>query len=281
MIRLTRTRTAEGLHPSFTGAKLAKKLIALSEARLAHSDKIAFKGALGDWSKTKKHLQQESRNKCAYCEADTATVAHGDVEHFRPKSVYWWLALCVDNYVYACQICNQSYKSDGFPLHGNALEGPELRERIPLDPQERLALAASICPDPIAVDEVRLQRIWATEKPGLPHPYLEDPETLFAWKVVETNAEIHLVPRTQRSVRARRAVEAVEANLGLNRELLLRQRYLVYEMLVLLLDIWKNDGPARRAQASEKLRAMCDGSRPFTGMCRYFCRQAGFSPLTG
>lgn len=278
MIRLTRTRTAAGLHPSFTGARLAEKLIALSEARLAHGDKIPFKGRLGDWSKTKKLLQQESRNKCAYCEADTATVAHGDVEHFRPKSNYWWLALCVDNYVYACQICNQTYKSDGFPIHGTALAGPDLPAQLPLDPQERLALAASICPDPISVDETRLQRTWAVEKAGLPHPYLDDPEALFAWKVVQTNAEIHLVPLTRRSVRARRAVEAVETSLGLNRELLLRQRYLVYEMLVWLLDIWKNDGAARRAQAAEKLRAMCDGSRPFTGMCRYFCRQAGFAP---
>lgn len=278
MIRLTRTRTTAGIHASFTGAKLAEKLIALSEARRAHGDRIPFEGRLGDWSKTKKHLQQESRNKCAYCEADTATVAHGDVEHFRPKSVYWWLALCVDNYVYACQICNQSYKSDGFPIHGKALTEPQLPPEIPLDPQQRLVLAASICPDPISVDEAKLQRSWAAEKAGLPHPYLEDPETLFAWKVVETNGEILLVPRSTRSVRARRAAAAVEASLGLNRELLLRQRYLVYEMLILLLDIWKNDGAPRRTQAADKLHALCDGSRPFTGMCRYFCRQAGFLP---
>lgn len=281
MIRLTRTRTAAGVHASFTGAKLAQKLIALGEARLAHGDRIPYEGRLGDWSKTKKHLQQESRNKCAYCEADTATVAHGDVEHFRPKSSYWWLALCVDNYVYACQICNQSYKSDHFPIHGKALVGPELPPAMPLDPQERLALAASICPDPVSVDEARLQRLWAAEKAGLPHPYLEDPETLFAWKVIETNGEIRLVPRTERSVRARRAAAAVDANLGLNRELLSRQRYLVYRKLVRFLKVWKQGDAELRQEAAEEITEMCSGRESFTGMCRYFCRQAGFTPLTG
>ena len=59
------------------------------------------------WKAAKPQLKIESGGKCAYCESPTDTVAHGDVEHFRPKSVYWWLAYCYDNYVYACQICNQ------------------------------------------------------------------------------------------------------------------------------------------------------------------------------
>ena len=28
----------------------------------------------------------------------------------------WWLALCYDNYVLACQICNQSHKGERYPV---------------------------------------------------------------------------------------------------------------------------------------------------------------------
>jgi 5-methylcytosine-specific restriction endonuclease McrA len=62
----------------------------------------------GHWKPGKKQLKAESFGKCAYCEAPTTVVAHGDVEHFRPKNVYWWLAYCYDNHLFACQICNQS-----------------------------------------------------------------------------------------------------------------------------------------------------------------------------
>ncbi len=56
------------------------------------------------WKQAKTHLKAETRGKCAYCESATSTVAYGDVEHFRPKSVYCWLAYCYDNFSYSCQI---------------------------------------------------------------------------------------------------------------------------------------------------------------------------------
>jgi hypothetical protein len=57
-------------------------------------------------------------------EATTKQVAHGDVEHYRPKSIYWWLAYCYDNYLVSCQICNEVFKRDKFPIAGNQLIGP-------------------------------------------------------------------------------------------------------------------------------------------------------------
>ena len=56
------------------------------------------------WKVVKEQLWAETINKCAYCEATTKQVAHGDVEHYRPKSIYWWLAYCYDNYLVSCQI---------------------------------------------------------------------------------------------------------------------------------------------------------------------------------
>ena len=108
-------------------------------------------------------LKEEAHGKCCYCEADTATVAHGDVEHFRPKSRYWWLALCIDNYTYSCQICNQSYKGDEFPITGAKLLEPALPKKVPISAAARAKLAAKICPDPATVKDAELRTVWFKE----------------------------------------------------------------------------------------------------------------------
>jgi uncharacterized protein (TIGR02646 family) len=53
--------------------------------------------------------------KCAFCEQ---RVERFQVEHFRPKSSYFWLAFSWDNLLYACPDCN-GYKSDSFDLFQN------------------------------------------------------------------------------------------------------------------------------------------------------------------
>lgn len=276
MIRLRRSRAAQDLHPDYTGANLEAKIIGLVEARIAHGDGMEFTKSLGDWKKTKDVLKRDSHGKCAYCEAHTAVVAHGDVEHFRPKSVYWWLALCVDNYVFSCQICNQSFKGDKFPVFGEALKAPRLPRTIPSTARARKQLAARICPDPIAVDEAELLARWMAEEPDLPHPYLEDPEPLFAWAPVETNGEVLLIAPENGSDRSRRAVRAAICYLGLNRETLTRLRYSVYDTLKFALLGWKVGDTVMKAQAEAMVRAMCQDAFHFAGMCRYFARKAGF-----
>ncbi len=96
-------------------------------------------------------------HKCAYCEMKLSS--YGDVEHFRPKNAiyklktrggqrgantskertywmdgekpgtwdtgYWWLAYDWDNYLVACEICNQQYKSSLFPVHGGHRRRPQ------------------------------------------------------------------------------------------------------------------------------------------------------------
>ena len=56
-------------------------------------------------------------------------IGYGDVEHFRPKGGYkqrrrgparrpgyYWLAYDWDNLFYSCQLCNQRFKRNLFPL---------------------------------------------------------------------------------------------------------------------------------------------------------------------
>ncbi len=53
---------------------------------------------------------------CAYCQGQLTPSDRGDVEHFRPKSAYWWLAYVFDNYLWSCMRCNRIRKGKKFPL---------------------------------------------------------------------------------------------------------------------------------------------------------------------
>ncbi|MGF7218255.1 uncharacterized protein (TIGR02646 family) [Spirosoma lacussanchae] len=74
-------------------------------------------------------LKQLQHSKCCFCETHISHVLHGDVEHFRPKAGYqidehqplqkpgyYWLAYDFANLFFCCQICNQVYKKNYFPL---------------------------------------------------------------------------------------------------------------------------------------------------------------------
>ncbi len=77
----------------------------------------------------KKVLIQLQHGKCCFCESFVRHIAHGDVEHFRPKGGYldststtllrpgyYWLAYDFENLFLSCQVCNQTYKRNFFPL---------------------------------------------------------------------------------------------------------------------------------------------------------------------
>ncbi|MBK8563357.1 MAG: hypothetical protein IPN76_08410 [Saprospiraceae bacterium] len=77
----------------------------------------------------KEALKILQHGKCCFCEARVSHISHGDVEHFRPKAGfnskprtklikpgYFWLAYNYLNLFFSCQICNQSYKKNYFPL---------------------------------------------------------------------------------------------------------------------------------------------------------------------
>jgi uncharacterized protein (TIGR02646 family) len=88
-----------------------------------------FKSGLYGSKEVKSVLKTLQKDKCCFCEAKVSHVSHGDVEHYRPKAGwvqkdkdkltkpgYYWLAYDFDNLFLACQICNQTYKRNYFPL---------------------------------------------------------------------------------------------------------------------------------------------------------------------
>jgi uncharacterized protein (TIGR02646 family) len=75
---------------------------------------------------------------CAYCDRELPGTDRGDVEHFRPKNVYWWLAYHFENYLLSCSACNSAYKINKFPiLPPGAAITYEMREQLE---KERRAL---------------------------------------------------------------------------------------------------------------------------------------------
>lgn len=68
------------------------------------------KKAANIWSSAKPRLKAVSFDKCWYCEAKEER-SDDAVDHFRPKSLYPWLACNLKNFRYACTFCN-SLRSD-------------------------------------------------------------------------------------------------------------------------------------------------------------------------
>jgi len=75
----------------------------------------------------KKQLIQDQNEKCCFCESIFNANSYGDVEHFRPKAAielngklkypaYYWLVYDWNNLMFSCQICNQKYKKNEFPV---------------------------------------------------------------------------------------------------------------------------------------------------------------------
>jgi uncharacterized protein (TIGR02646 family) len=77
----------------------------------------------------KSALVKIQHKKCVFCEAKITATSHGDVEHYRPKGGfvqedgdaltqpgYYWLAYDWSNLFFSCQVCNQTYKKNYFPL---------------------------------------------------------------------------------------------------------------------------------------------------------------------
>lgn len=273
MISLERLRTTGAINAKYRGADKRERDKELMQARrsfLNDSTKpILFKSAF--WKTAKTQLKKESFGKCAYCEANTDVVAHGDVEHYRPKSIYWWLAYTYDNYLFACQICNQTYKSDNFPISGANLYPSPLLIDISTDAEINL-LAGNISPDPI---DIALNYTLQTytdehlrEQALLLNPYFDNPETYFAYEADDVTQEVKIIPRiNEYSV----YVKAAEDFYGINRIELKNLRYSVYKNFrVFKLALPSLPDAGIRREVQEQIDSMLSSRYNFAGMNRYF-----------
>lgn len=87
----------------------------------------------------KQALTEMFNGKCAYCESQIEHIDYGDIEHFKPKSLYPNLAFVWSNLLLACSICNRTYKKTQFPLETE--EGPLVDPSLE-DPANHLKFAS-------------------------------------------------------------------------------------------------------------------------------------------
>lgn len=282
MISLQRQRAVPPIHRNFHDPKhreLARRLVEDQRRIRRHEiDKHPFDS--GIWKDAKEQLLDETKGKCAYCEAPTDVIAYGDVEHYRPKSIYWWFAYSLENYLVSCAICNQRFKKDKFPIGGPKWRAPRVSKNT--TDQKLDELAATIVPDPLVALEVQqYEADHLAEDPLLVNPYITDPEPIFAWRPDDILEEVELVPNSATADSARFVDQALKVY-GLNRLELKQfryktfQSYRVHRKASVRLDV-----PADiRAENAAMVTRMTEEDWPFAGMIRYFEAIGGPPPPT-
>jgi hypothetical protein len=127
MIRIQRPADAPAVLKS-KGKKHAAEMCARYDADPT-TDDLDPKPTIYAHETVKNALLKLQHGKCAFCECKVTHQQYGDVEHFRPKKGYkqkdgdplgrpgyYWLAYEWTNLLVSCQICNQKFKKNLFPL---------------------------------------------------------------------------------------------------------------------------------------------------------------------
>ena len=290
MIPLTRIRLEAIIHSNFYRKRKEtfEKELLLNQRRIRRGEIQKHTFNNNRWKPAKKQLLAETGGKCAYCEAPTSVVAFGDVDHYRPKNTYWWFAYCYDNYLAACQMCNQRFKRDDFPIQNRKMRSPVIRRNT--TDAFIASKAGTIAPDPLNQSEVNdFIRQHKQERPLLLNPYFDDPAEYFAWRADDVLREVEVTPNPEDFQVAviiknteNPGVESIaEASIkyyGLNRMELKVQRYDLYHSYSVFRMALENDStsPEMRIDIINTIERMKAPRAPFAGMIRYF--DALFSP---
>jgi hypothetical protein len=272
MIAIKRIRTEKAINAKYRGVKKHEKdkelMLAQKKFLNDKSKPVEFNSAF--WKTAKTQLKKESNGKCVYCEANAMVVAHGDVEHFRPKSIYWWMAYTYDNYLYACQICNQTYKGNKFPIGSCQFPCPSITAITSNIKIEQLA--GKISPDPIDINKnYTLQKYIDEHKAEVAYllnPYFDDPTTYFAYESDDTTEEVKIVPTTPTYAIH---VKAAEDCYGINRIELKNFRYQVFRQFRVYKRVLNENIPIElRKDVENQIVLMKSDKYIFAGMCKYF-----------
>jgi uncharacterized protein (TIGR02646 family) len=274
MIKLTRVRTHPPVHENFFGAKrIAQNLKLLKQKRDGELDKKGDKKwNSAFWKESKEQLLDESKNKCAYCETPTRVIAYGDVEHFRPKSIYWWLAYSYENYLPSCTACNQEYKKDYFKLENKKDQLAGIQILSGMTDAELEVIAPTLTVDPIddnqgkklADFEAELQ----SEKALLLNPYVNDPATYFAYLPILQNQEVVVVPT---EAKYQKVIKACEDLFGLNRKELMDFRFQWYCFYMTIRHTLADKAISANTKLmnENRLKEMRSDKSAYAGMVRY------------
>lgn len=275
MIKLTRVRTHPPIHENFFGFKRVEANLKLLKQK--RDGELAKKGEKkwnsSFWKESKAQLLIESNNKCAYCETPTRVVAYGDVEHFRPKSIYWWLAYSYENYLPSCGACNQEYKKDLFELEDKKNQLPGIQVTPAMNDALLQSLAPTLTVDSVDDTQGKKLKIFIKElqkeKALLVNPYFDNPSLYFAYKPILENKEVVIIPTKPKF---EKVIKICEDLFGLNRKELLDLRFQRYCLYMTLRHTLTDNAisPNTRLMSQNRLNEMVADKSAYAGMVRYF-----------
>lgn len=88
-----------------------KRMLIISKGAYIESKDFSKRYKIND---IRDSLSSIYKGKCAFCEQK---IEQYHVEHYRPKSIYYWLAFSWDNLLLSCPTCNQ-FKDTHFDIDG-------------------------------------------------------------------------------------------------------------------------------------------------------------------
>lgn len=155
------------------------------------------------WGSSKDSLALVSHYKCAYCETPINARRSGQVEHFKPKSLFPLLAYDWDNYLLGCGGCNGA-KGDRWPRKGGYFRPDRANPATQFDFEPDGRMKASK-PDSAAartVTEFDLNRSWLIEaRYTALKSVLEDLQDLVELHKTDKNTAVRLARRHLARVR--------------------------------------------------------------------------------
>lgn len=160
------------------------------------------------WREAKDLIKPVMNGKCWYCETPNPR-SDNAVDHFRPKSRYWWLAFDYENMRFSCTYCNSRRvdrsggtaggKQDKFPIAGVLAKGPD----------ESIDDELPVLLDPCKYEEPRLLWFDETGRPTV-NPAVDDPETTQD-RVAESILLYHLDYGPLTRLRRRKYLDVISA----------------------------------------------------------------------
>jgi uncharacterized protein (TIGR02646 family) len=232
--------------PTFVNsAEFLKEKKRLSDFFRTAAKQQRYNFQFGLLKKFKPVLQHIFHNKCAYCESALPKVGFGDVEQFRPKSLYWWIAYEWENQLISCEACNQRFKKTYFPVEKTRQYSELVNQNI--------------------------TTINKLEVPLLLNPFDDEPTEHFSYKLINKQKHIRIEPLTPK------ASVTIDI-LGLNRPELAERRYQHFLQLKQMQDLIEKSKPvssATKNKAYNMIKSAMTAENEFSGMVRYFFYEIG------
>lgn len=270
MIAINRIRDDDLITHKLKGVELEKILKALLVKRIRHEqdNTIKFK-VISKWKPAKEQLIIESNGKCAFCECEIPSHSNGDVEHYRPKSIYWWLAYAIDNFLLSCSICNQR-KLNHFDVRNVRVSCGNLPDETDVQGIDNFIKQFARNPARANTNNsiIGLKKLRSKEKPKLLNPYLEDKiEDYFIWSFDDVLKEVEMSPKPSLSKQKKENATYTIKLLDLNRIRLKKRRYKELLKLRKTIELGATFGMIQPLY----LLPDCE----YAGMNKFYCKEVG------